>query len=192
MRNKLRIDQIKCDAKEICRHCAVHRRECIYPQSNDNASASRHTFSSVDQQCRQLGQLCQKVDELANKFSLSVEAIERLCVENTALTTQYKAGSNVPSQHRGKTDTAEAPSSSAAEEDEDDDSINGDVDERRLHSLGPRLCDYFILTRTSSGCEPEWPLGIRLLRPVALHRWTSKYDPREDPPRFSRWRGYRS
>ena len=63
----------------------AHSRECQYPPSNDNASANRQSLATVDQQCKVLSQLCDKVDQLANKFTVSMETLERLTTETRTL-----------------------------------------------------------------------------------------------------------
>ncbi|GKZ17791.1 hypothetical protein AbraIFM66951_001085 [Aspergillus brasiliensis] len=67
--------KVKCDGEEPCHRCQSRNQKCEYPESNDNAAASRRNASSLDQHYRNLESLGLRLEGLAQTLSECILAI---------------------------------------------------------------------------------------------------------------------
>ncbi|OJJ76708.1 hypothetical protein ASPBRDRAFT_204269 [Aspergillus brasiliensis CBS 101740] len=67
--------KVKCDGEEPCHGCQSRNQKCEYPESNDNAAASRRDASSLDRHYRNLESLGLRLEGLAQTLSECIIAI---------------------------------------------------------------------------------------------------------------------
>ncbi|RDW74926.1 hypothetical protein BP6252_06068 [Coleophoma cylindrospora] len=53
----------------------LKNRDCVYPESKDNASSSRQFAATLDARCQQMDALCQRMDQLMGKFTEIAESL---------------------------------------------------------------------------------------------------------------------
>ncbi|GKZ30303.1 hypothetical protein AbraIFM66950_008639 [Aspergillus brasiliensis] len=67
--------KVKCDGEAPCHGCQSRNQKCEYPESNDNAAASRRDASSLDRHSRNLESLGLRLEGLAQTLSECILAI---------------------------------------------------------------------------------------------------------------------
>ncbi|KAI2827308.1 transcriptional regulator family: Fungal Specific TF [Aspergillus niger] len=67
--------KVKCDGEDPCHGCHSRNQKCEYPETNDNAAASRRDASSLDRQYQNLEALGLRLEGLAQTLSECILAI---------------------------------------------------------------------------------------------------------------------
>ncbi|GLA86099.1 hypothetical protein AtubIFM56815_010349 [Aspergillus tubingensis] len=67
--------KVKCDGEEPCHGCQSRNQKCEYPDSNDNAAASRRDASSLDKHYRNIEALGLRLEGLTQTLSECILAI---------------------------------------------------------------------------------------------------------------------
>ncbi|PVH74792.1 hypothetical protein DL98DRAFT_428701 [Cadophora sp. DSE1049] len=120
----------KCDGKEKCRSCTLKNRDCVYFESNDNASGSRQATAMLDQRYQQMDALCQKMEDLMGQFNTSLQIL------NTATgRVELQSSQNLET-------TAEVDKN--CDNSESDDSEGGELD--GPENVGKGVADHYMTT----------------------------------------------